>query len=192
MAYVCLHMCGCTLSHLLYKYSYTPQHKRESTIPCSHSPAWLRSWWRTSPFLQVPPAAPSVVGTLPVLWVFCAMELLAPSLMAHVKPLSFSFQWNKTELQWSGGFLPDFPVHHRLGCLPAGGLNRLSLKRKSQSVLKYVLEAVSPLKEAFQTYCVCWLALCLSLVRKLHLTESFWKITVLGWRQWVEAVGEEK
>lgn len=29
----------------------------------------------------------SVLGTLPVLWVFRAMELLAPSLMAHVNLL---------------------------------------------------------------------------------------------------------
>lgn len=41
----------------------------------------------------------SVVGTLPVLWVFHAVELLSPSLMARVKLLSFSFQWNKMELQ---------------------------------------------------------------------------------------------
>lgn len=41
----------------------------------------------------------SVVGTVPVLLVFRAVELLAPSLMAHVNLLSFSFQWNKMELQ---------------------------------------------------------------------------------------------
>lgn len=44
-------------------------------------------------------------------------------------------------------------MRYRLGCLPAGGLNRLSLKGKKKyvSVFKYVLEAMSRLKEAFQT-----------------------------------------
>lgn len=49
-------------------------------------------------------------------------------------------------------------MHCRLGCLPAGGLNRLPLRgKKYVSAFKYVLEAVSRLEEAFQA-CLCLLA----------------------------------
>lgn len=58
-----------------------------------------------------------------------------------------------------GRFPSRVAVHYRLGCLPVGGLNRLLLKgeKKYVSVFKYVLEAVSCLKDRLA--CVCWLAL---------------------------------
>jgi len=87
--------------HIYYINSHIPLPAMLSiaTVPCGSA---------ANGELTLPPSAAdssarsslrSTAGTLPVLWVFHAVEPPAPSLVAHMKLLSFCFQWNKTELQ---------------------------------------------------------------------------------------------